>query len=82
MCPLGALFFGAYVDKHGRRARLILTLALMSLGTVSIAVVPGYAVIGVAALARGGRTPPARLFSRRRTRRRLGLSFRDRNTRT
>jgi len=49
MRPLGALILGAYVDKHGRRAGLILTLALMSLGTVSIAVVPGYAVIGVAA---------------------------------
>jgi metabolite-proton symporter len=49
MRPLGALLLGAYVDKHGRRAGLILTLALMSVGTVSIAVVPGYAAIGVAA---------------------------------
>jgi metabolite-proton symporter len=49
MRPLGAVLLGAYVDRHGRRAGLILTLALMSVGTVSIAVVPGYAVIGVAA---------------------------------
>jgi metabolite-proton symporter len=49
MRPLGALVLGAYIDKHGRRAGLILTLALMSAGTVSIAVVPGYAVIGIAA---------------------------------
>jgi metabolite-proton symporter len=49
MRPLGALLLGPYVDKHGRRAGLILTLALMSVGTVSIAVVPGYAAIGVAA---------------------------------
>src|SRR5262249_9836248 len=49
MRPLGALVLGAYIDKHGRRAGLILTLGLMSLGTVSIAAVPGYAAIGVAA---------------------------------
>jgi len=47
--PLGALLLGAYIDKHGRRKGLILTLALMSIGTVSIAVVPGYTSIGVAA---------------------------------
>src|SRR5262249_8805006 len=33
----------------GRRAGLILTLGLMSAGTLSIACVPGYAVIGLAA---------------------------------
>jgi metabolite-proton symporter len=49
MRPLGALVLGAYIDKHGRRAGLLVTLALMSAGTLSIAVVPGYAVIGVAA---------------------------------
>src|SRR3954464_1949846 len=37
MRPLGALILGAYVDKHGRRAGLILTLGLMSAGTASIA---------------------------------------------
>jgi metabolite-proton symporter len=49
MRPLGALILGAYIDRHGRRAGLILTLALMSAGTVSIAIVPGYAVIGILA---------------------------------
>jgi metabolite-proton symporter len=49
MRPLGALVLGAYIDRHGRRAGLILTLALMSVGTISIAAVPGYAVIGIAA---------------------------------
>ena len=47
--PLGALVLGAYMDRRGRRAGLILTFALMSVGTFSIACVPGYAVIGVAA---------------------------------
>jgi 4-hydroxybenzoate polyprenyltransferase len=46
---LGALFLGAYVDRHGRRAGLVLTLTLMAVGTLSIACVPGYATIGLAA---------------------------------
>ncbi len=49
MRPLGALILGAYVDHHGRRKGLILTLTLMAIGTLSIAVVPGYAVIGIVA---------------------------------
>jgi MFS transporter, MHS family, citrate/tricarballylate:H+ symporter len=47
--PLGALVLGAYIDRRGRRAGLILTFGLMSLGTLSIACVPGYAVMGLAA---------------------------------
>ncbi|HXB72558.1 MAG TPA: MFS transporter [Candidatus Acidoferrales bacterium] len=47
--PLGALVLGAYMDRRGRRAGLMLTLGLMSIGTLSIACVPGYAVIGLAA---------------------------------
>ena len=49
MRPLGALVLGAYIDAHGRRAGLLLTLALMSVGTLAIAIVPGYASIGVVA---------------------------------
>ena len=49
MRPLGALVLGAYIDQHGRRAGLLLTLGLMSVGTLAIAVVPGYASIGLAA---------------------------------
>src|SRR5438045_8076588 len=49
MRPLGAMVLGAYIDHHGRRKGLILTLALMALGTLSIAVVPGYATIGIVA---------------------------------
>lgn len=47
--PLGAIFLGAYIDRHGRRKGLIITLAMMALGTVLIACVPGYATLGVAA---------------------------------
>jgi MFS family permease len=49
MRPIGAIFLGAYADKHGRRAGLILTLSLMSIGILSIACVPGYATIGILA---------------------------------
>lgn len=49
MRPLGAIVLGAYIDQHGRRKGLILTLALMACGTLLIACVPGYATIGVAA---------------------------------
>src|ERR1700741_4902349 len=49
MRPIGALVLGAYTDKHGRRAGLILTLALMSVGILSIACMPTYASIGIAA---------------------------------
>lgn len=49
MRPLGAIILGAYVDRLGRRQGLILTLGIMSLGTVLIAFVPGYATIGMAA---------------------------------
>src|SRR5690349_17641975 len=49
MRPLGAIVLGAYIDHHGRRKGLMVTLALMSVGTLSIAVVPGYATIGILA---------------------------------
>lgn len=49
MRPLGAIVLGAYIDHHGRRKGLILTLALMALGTLTVAAIPGYATIGVLA---------------------------------
>src|SRR6267142_1656711 len=49
MRPLGAIVLGAYTDHHGRRAGLILTLTLMSVGIFSIACTPGYATIGLLA---------------------------------
>lgn len=49
MRPLGAIVLGAYVDRVGRRKGLIVTLAIMAVGTVLIAFVPSYATIGVAA---------------------------------
>src|SRR3984893_3709441 len=45
--PLCAIFLGAYIDHIGRRKGLLLTLALMSVGTLTIALVPGYETIGL-----------------------------------
>jgi metabolite-proton symporter len=47
MRPIGAFVLGAYIDHHGRRKGLILTLAIMSIGTISIALIPGYEVLGL-----------------------------------
>jgi len=49
MRPLGAIVLGAYADHHGRRAGLMLTLGLMSVGILTIACMPGYATIGLLA---------------------------------
>lgn len=49
MRPVGALVLGAYIDNHGRRKGLLLTLGLMALGTLAIAITPTYAQIGLAA---------------------------------
>jgi MHS family citrate/tricarballylate:H+ symporter-like MFS transporter len=49
MRPVGAIVLGAYIDRIGRRQGLIVTLAIMAMGTVIIAFCPSYATIGVAA---------------------------------
>ena len=49
MRPLGDIFLGTYIDHYGRRAGLMLTLGLMAIGTITIALVPGYAMLGILA---------------------------------
>jgi MFS family permease len=49
MRPVGAVVLGAYVDRHGRRAGLLMTLGLMAIGTLTIAVTPPFMAIGLAA---------------------------------
>jgi MFS family permease len=49
MRPLGAVILGAYADKHGRRAGLLLTLGLMAVGVLTLALTPDYKTIGLAA---------------------------------
>jgi MHS family alpha-ketoglutarate permease-like MFS transporter len=49
MRPVGGWLMGRYADRHGRRAALTLSVAMMALGSLVIAFTPGYASIGVAA---------------------------------
>ena len=49
MRPLGGIFLGTYIDHYGRRAGLMLTLGLMAVGTITIALVPGYTTLGALA---------------------------------
>ena len=45
--PLGAIIFGHYGDRIGRKAMLILTLLIMGIATFLIGLLPTYAAIGV-----------------------------------
>ena len=49
MRPLGAIVFGIYADRFGRRSALTITLSLMGLGTLCIACAPTHAQIGIGA---------------------------------
>ncbi|MBU6437978.1 MAG: MFS transporter, partial [Betaproteobacteria bacterium] len=72
--PLGGIVIGAYADRAGRRAAMILTIALITLGTLGLVLTPSYASIGVAApiivvacrlvqgLALGGEVGPSTAF--------------------
>ena len=47
--PIGALFWGSYGDKKGRKAALAHSIMFMSGASFLIGCLPGYAVIGVGA---------------------------------
>jgi MFS transporter, MHS family, proline/betaine transporter len=47
--PLGAIMLGAYADRAGRKASLMVSIVLMMIGTTLMVVVPTYASIGVLA---------------------------------
>ena len=47
--PFGAVILGSYMDRHGRRKGLLLTLSLMAVGTATLAFTPSYATIGILA---------------------------------
>ena len=47
--PLGAIVVGSYTDRAGRKAGLLLSIALMMIGTSLMALTPGYTTIGIAA---------------------------------
>ncbi len=47
--PIGGVVIGAYADRVGRRPAMLLTIALITIGTMGLALIPAYATIGVAA---------------------------------
>lgn len=47
--PVGAIIFGHFGDRVGRKATLIATLMLMGIATALMSVVPSYSAIGVSA---------------------------------
>ncbi len=69
--PIGGVVIGAFADRMGRRPAMLLTIALITIGTLGLAATPSYASIGAAApiivvgcrllqgLALGGEVGPA-----------------------
>ena len=49
MRPIGGWLLGTYADKSGRKNALTLSILLMSIGSLVIAITPGYDQIGFAA---------------------------------
>uniref|UniRef100_A0A832LXX9 MFS transporter n=1 Tax=Caldimicrobium thiodismutans TaxID=1653476 RepID=A0A832LXX9_9BACT len=47
--PLGALMFGKIGDQYGRKIAFLTAISMMMVGTIGIALLPGYASIGIAA---------------------------------
>src|SRR6185437_3635740 len=47
--PIGALVLGSFSDRKGRKASLTLSIAMMTLGTGMVALMPSYATIGLLA---------------------------------
>ena len=47
--PLGAMALGSVADRHGRKASMTLSILLMTLGTLALAITPGFARIGLLA---------------------------------
>ncbi|HEY4987346.1 MAG TPA: MFS transporter, partial [Bradyrhizobium sp.] len=49
MRPIGGIIIGTYSDRVGRRPAMMLSFSLMGAAILTLALVPSYAVIGVAA---------------------------------
>lgn len=47
--PIGGVVLGAYADRYGRKASLMISIVMMTLGTLAIAFMPGYETIGILA---------------------------------
>ncbi|WP_407177104.1 MFS transporter [Bradyrhizobium sp. STM 3562] len=47
--PIGGVMLGAYADRHGRKASLMVSIVMMTFGTLAVALMPTFATIGVLA---------------------------------
>jgi MHS family proline/betaine transporter-like MFS transporter len=47
--PLGALVLGAYADRAGRRAAMLVSIVIMTVGTGLMAIMPTYSTVGIVA---------------------------------
>src|ERR1700693_6107272 len=45
--PIGGVLLGAYADRHGRKASLLLSIAMMTVGTLAVGCMPTFDKIGV-----------------------------------
>ena len=67
--PIGGVLLGTYADRYGRKASLLLSIAMMTFGTLAVALMPTFdADRRAGAAARHRRAPGAGLFGRRRVR--------------
>lgn len=49
MRPVGGIVLGLYADRAGRKAALVVVIALMTLGILLLAIAPPYSAIGIGA---------------------------------
>ena len=47
--PIGAVLIGSFADRVGRKPAMLLTIMLITIGTIGLALTPSYASIGIAA---------------------------------
>jgi MHS family proline/betaine transporter-like MFS transporter len=47
--PIGGIVLGTYADRHGRKASLMISIVMMTFGTLVIALMPTFETIGILA---------------------------------
>src|SRR5437868_10326661 len=47
--PIGGILLGTYADRYGRKASLLLSIAMMTIGTLAVGCMPTFDKIGVLA---------------------------------